>query len=427
MTGTKKKKRAAAKKTISVRMYNVGFGDCFLLRIPTEDGERRVLVDCGFHSLGKGKFSDKEIVEKIKKDLDGKGLDVLIATHRHQDHISGFGEQALWADVAVDEVWLPFTMKPGSANDEPALRAWEGLMDAASALCRPDGVLEPAALAALGSRDAVDQDAVAFMLWNARSNQPAIDNLMNGFKKANGRPSTRRFLPEKGTYPTSFETPALPNVKVHVLGPPTDPAMRKSKKAPSTWGFDAGVAGLPADVLDSPFSPEWRVPKDNLSLKLPFIDKSLKAIRLFNDDLLYAARALDGFLNGESLVLVLEIGSARLLLPGDAEVGAWMTILGNTKATELASSATFVKIGHHGSHNATPLSFVRNLAEKTPAVISTQQGPGKYRNGIPLEGLLTEMNLRHMHFARSDRTPAAADDIFTPDKDGHWIDCAIPC
>ena len=428
MTVTRKKRGGAATNQISIRMYNVGFGDCFLLRIPTEDGERRMLVDCGYHSQGKGDFSDKELVAKIKEHLNGEGLHVVVATHRHQDHISGFGEQDLWADVAVEEVWLPFTVNPDASRDEPALRAWQGLMGAAAAMCDATGALTPAALTALGSRDAVDQAAVAFMLWNARANEPAIDNLLRGFRRADGRPSTRRFLPEKGDYPTKFESPVLPKVKVHVLGPPTDPAMRKSKKVPATWGFDAASVGAPGTAFDSPFSEDWRVPAGTLPARRPFLDKSLEAIRLFNDDLLYAAKALDGFLNGESLVLVLEIGAARLLLPGDAEVGAWMTIFANPTALELAASATFVKIGHHGSHNATPLMFVReHLAEKTPAVISTQQGPGKYRNGIPLQDLLTEMASRHMTFVRSDQPPPAAQGVFTPGKDGHWIDCAIPC
>lgn len=427
MTGTRKK-RSTAKAELSVRMYNVGFGDCFLIRYPAEDGERRMLIDCGFHSQGKGKFSDREIVEQIKEDLDGKGLHVVVATHRHQDHISGFGETDLWADVGVEEVWLPFTANPDNEQDEPALRAWQGLMNAASGLCDANGVLTPAAAATLGSRDPVEQAAVAFMLWNARSNAPAIENLLRGFKRSDGRPSLRRFLPGKGDYPTTFETRALPGAKVHVLGPPTDPAMRRNKKVPSTWAFDVAALGTSTSSFDSPFSEEWRVPAATISARRPFLDKSLEAIRLFNDDLMYAASALDGFLNGESLVLVLEVGQARLLLPGDAEVGTWMTILANPTALELAASATFVKVGHHGSHNATPLTFVReHLAENTPAVISTQQGPGKYRNGIPLDDLLDEMGLRHMPVARSDKPPAASEGIFTPDEDGRWIDCSIPC
>lgn len=428
MTAPSENRSGAATSQICIRMYNVGFGDCFLLRIPTQDGERRMLVDCGFHSQGKGDFSDKQLVEKIKEHLNGEGLHVIVATHRHQDHISGFGERELWAGVAVEEVWLPFTVNPDAARDEPALRAWQGLMGAAAAMCDANGGLTPAALTALGSRDAADQAAVAFMLWNARVNQPAIDNLLHGFRRADGRPSIRRFLPEKGDYPTKFESPVLPRVKVHVLGPPTDPGMRKSKRIPATWAFDAAGVGAPATAFDSPFSEDWRVPVDTLPASRPFLDKSLEAIRLFNDDLRYAAKALDGFLNGESLVLVLEIGAARLLLPGDAEVGAWMTILANPTALELAASATFVKIGHHGSHNATPLMFVReHFGEKTAAMISTRQGPGTYRNGIPLQGLLTEMGSRHMTFVRSDQPPTAAQGVFTPGEDGQWIDCTIPC
>ena len=75
-------------------------------------------------------------------------------------------------------------------------------------------------------------------------------------------------------------------------------------------------------------------------------------------------------MNGESLVLVLEVGNARLLLTGDAEVGTWQTILQSPDALALASSATFLKVGHHGSHNATPLIFIdQHLARKTTAVI----------------------------------------------------------
>jgi beta-lactamase superfamily II metal-dependent hydrolase len=425
-TARKKKKSGttASGRHVQIRMYNVGFGDCFLLRIPTDDGERRILIDCGFHSLGKGQFSDREIVQQIKRDLDGETLHVIVATHRHQDHISGFGEQALWAGVGVEEVWLPFTANPDAETDEPALRAWRGVMDSAAQLCDANGVLTPQAAAALGPRDPLERDAIAFMLWNARSNQPAIDNLLNGFKRGDGGPSRRRFLPGKGIYPTHFATPVLPGVKVHVLGPPTDPAMRRGKKVPSTWAFESAVTSLATTLSDSPFPGEWHVPRDKLG-RLPFLQKSLDAIRLFNDDLMFAAKALDGFLNGESLVLVLEVGSARLLFTGDAEVGAWMTILDSPVATELAASATLMKIGHHGSHNATPLSFVRNhLSGKARALISTQEGPGKYRNGIPLDDLINELNIKHIHFARSDRPQDGADGFTASTR---WTDCKVAC
>lgn len=57
--------------------------------------------------------------------------------------------------------------------------------------------------------------------------------------------------------------------------------------------------------------------------------------------------------------------------------------MNNADALELAASATFLKVGHHGSHNATPISFINeHLPTKTPAMISTLAGLGNYRNGI---------------------------------------------
>jgi hypothetical protein len=258
---------------------------------------------------------------------------------------------------------------------------------------------------------------------------PGLENLLHDLKRADGRPAKRRFLPvDKDRYPSQFGTPTLPGVTIHVLGPPTDAAFRKQLKILSSWAFDNALPHAPGDGLDSPFSPEWYVPAARLPSRRPFLETTLASIRLFNDDLLYAARALESFLNGESLVLVLEFGKARLLLPGDAEVGAWTMILANPDALALAASATFLKVGHHGSHNATPIAFLReHLARKTPAVISTQEGKGKYRNGIPFTDLIEVLNKRSMPFCRSDKPRPASADVFTPEPSGRWVDCSIPC
>lgn len=427
-----KAKKSRAGRKITIRMYNVGFGDSFLLWVPTDDGERRILVDCGYHTQGKGKFSDKELVKQIKADLKGEPLDVVVATHRHQDHISGFGEKDLWANVGVEEVWLPFTANPEAVGEEPALRIWNAFMENAHSLWDAAGNLTPAAISALGARDADEQAAAEFMLWNARANAPAIQNLLTDLKRADGRQAKRRFLPEdRSRYPSQLVTPALPGITTYVLGPPTDPQFRKQRNVPSSWGFDdetPSTAGGQGGEIVPPFSAEWRIPANRLPPRRPFQDKTLQSIRLFNDDLLYAAKALDGFLNGESLVLVLEIGRARLLLPGDAEVGAWTTIMKNGDALELAASATFLKVGHHGSHNATPITFIdQHLPKKTPVMISTQEGPGRYRSGIPLEKLLERMDVRKMPYVRSDRPLIESSGIFTRDPKGRWVDCIIPC
>jgi beta-lactamase superfamily II metal-dependent hydrolase len=42
---------------------------------------------------------------------------VVVATHRHEDHVSGFRAPA-WDDVWVGEVWMPWTEDP--KNEEAA-------------------------------------------------------------------------------------------------------------------------------------------------------------------------------------------------------------------------------------------------------------------------------------------------------------------
>ena len=109
--------------TVTVRMYNVGFGDAFLVTVDRSGRSWRMLVDCGVHSQGRAR-PIADVVAAIIGDLaaaspEGRPhLDVLVATHHHADHISGFAEDA-WGGVAVDEVWLPFVE---DATDPDATR-----------------------------------------------------------------------------------------------------------------------------------------------------------------------------------------------------------------------------------------------------------------------------------------------------------------
>lgn len=429
---------ASLEGRVRIRMYNVGFGDCFLIRFASDDGvERRILVDCGYHTKGKGAFDDASLVEQIKADLDPNGdgegrqahrIDVVIATHRHQDHISGFGETKAWEDIGVEEVWLPFTAKPGASDEHAFLGPWERLIASLPSVVDGAGELTAAAATALGAAPQAQRDDIAFMLWNARLNAPGIENLTKHMKRADGRASKRRYLPEgKAEVPCELSTPALPGVTVHVLGPSKDPKFRGKRTAPAEWGFAAGGAAPGAADSASPFGPEWRVPSERVGGRLPFAASSLKVIESFNGNVADAALAVEGFVNGESLVLVLVIGSARLLLPGDAEVGSWLKILGDPEAVALVESATFLKVGHHGSHNATPLVLVReHLGKRTPAMMSTQQGPGSYRHGIPFDELLEALADARMPLARSDRSDDAGK-RFVVDADGKWIDLELEC
>src|SRR5215213_4931320 len=102
-------KTAAAQKErpIRVRMYRVGFGDCFLVSFPVgKDEYEHFIVDCGVH--GKGNIGTiNRAVDHILEETGGK-LAAVIATHSHQDHISGFSEKFTQFEQ-IREVWLPWS------------------------------------------------------------------------------------------------------------------------------------------------------------------------------------------------------------------------------------------------------------------------------------------------------------------------------
>lgn len=112
--------------SVEVRMYNVGLGDSFLLTFHSKSGTKkvahRVLIDCG--STGRNAAdgpSLEQVAKEIVKDCGGKNavLDALVVTHRHQDHMSGFGGKAgkiLTENLRPEVIVQPWTEEPGAAN-----------------------------------------------------------------------------------------------------------------------------------------------------------------------------------------------------------------------------------------------------------------------------------------------------------------------
>jgi beta-lactamase superfamily II metal-dependent hydrolase len=422
---------------IQVRMYNVGFGDCFLFTLP---GKQTILVDAGFHSQGKGKFSGNDLAAQIVADVTAIAgrprIDVVIATHRHQDHIFAFNSD-VWAGVEVGEVWMPWV--EDRANDA-AMGLWKKQLRFAMQLAEalPTFALSPD-----------QQSDVNFILWNAGatipgvaefaadggwSNKGALDCLHEGFAR---RDLTRpRFLPEGMTIPETLTTPLLPGVKIHVLGPPRDPELIEELD-PESDGETYRALALRAAAAASraggppvppPFSDAWQVPDGENGFVLEPTDVERMNDLAQGADPIFAAEKLDGMINSTSLVLVLQIGSARLLLSGDAEWGTWKRILGNDDARTMVRGSTFFKVGHHGSHNATSKTLVEQvLPAKIPAMVSTQQGPGNYRNNIPLQDLMTAFDTHEINYVRSDRAAAGLPAGFTSGPDAKWVDLELSC
>jgi beta-lactamase superfamily II metal-dependent hydrolase len=374
----------------TVRMYNVGFGDCFLVQLPSREGTRTILFDCGTHPAGPGPRPISEVVENLIDDItdsDGQArIDVIVATHRHADHVSGFASK-LWRDVEVGEVWMPWTEN----YDDPVAR---GILERQSRTAANLHTM----LAARAVLDEREQVALA-LAENSLRNAQAMGTLHHGF---NGQPQ-RRYLPDsQGS--RLVTTPLLPGVHVHVLGPSRDPEVIKDMDPPAGAGY-LRVPTPDPGVVD-PFKPAWDIAIDDYVNEFP--DLELKPYDrgyltgIGDLDLFAVAVALEKSVNGTSLVLALEIDDALMLFPGDAQWGTWNAILQDPDARELLTRTTFWKVGHHGSHNATPRAFVEALAvdiERWSMLSTTTVGRWPE---IPKADLVNAVNQLGGHLARSD-------------------------
>lgn len=369
----------------TIRMYNVGFGDCFLLSFPytnAHGGDRHVLIDFGSFPMPKG--APKQFMEGIAQDIAAQcsgGRLAVVATHRHADHISGFSTNAsgsasgnIIAALKPDIVVQPWTEHPDAAQNAhkaPALRrealqfhrSLSAMGDFAAAL-----VSRLDQLPRFLTRDLRQQ--LAFTGENAIKNKAAVKNLMTmGRRKP-------RYVHAGST--SGLET-FLPGVKVHVLGPPTlDEAPEideYAKKSDEYWlrrrrmvervnpQRGRARAGEPGIFPRARRRPASRPPAHAAW----FIARMRQA---YADELLGIVTLLDSVLNNTSIILLFETGGQKLLFPGDAQVENWGYALREHR--KLLAGVTLYKVGHHGSLNATPQTLWRILTKEDTAVPSAQ-------------------------------------------------------
>ena len=103
-------------------MYRHGLGDCLLITLPKKDGTPfYIMIDCGI-VVGSPKPSIMEdVVESIIADTNGF-VDILVVTHEHYDHVSGFAiahelfaEKPTPGKLAAGQVWFAWTEDPNDA------------------------------------------------------------------------------------------------------------------------------------------------------------------------------------------------------------------------------------------------------------------------------------------------------------------------
>src|SRR2546430_4463328 len=127
-----------AKPEVRVRMYRRLLGDCFLITVgdPAAPRNQRVhiLIDCGVlqHVQNEQQLM-KEVATDIRATI-GDYVDLLVITHEHWDHISGFSHarRELIDTLKIKELWLAWTERRGDpqahayrAKAQPAKKAVE--------------------------------------------------------------------------------------------------------------------------------------------------------------------------------------------------------------------------------------------------------------------------------------------------------------
>jgi hypothetical protein len=351
-------------------MYRQGLGDCFLVSLPRKPGRPYyVMIDCGV-ILGTADSTTimTKVVENIVATTGGE-IDLLIATHEHWDHLSGFVQAKEPFDkLKVREVWLGWTE---NIKDDLTKKLKDEKNKALAALRMGLSHLQLA-----GAEDAAAELGGILEFFGAAKGASTSDALDNVRKKT---PNLRYCLPT--------DAPIEPDgtgARFYVLGPPHDEKkLRKinpSAGNKETYGLaleglelfmeGAGTA-LRTEDDGRPFDQQYEIPFP-FAHEMDFFKQqywradSQDDWRRIDIDWLQGssemALQLDSLTNNTSLVLAIELsGGDVLLFAADAQVGNWLSWQDLTWAVDgkavtgpdLLKRAIFYKVGHHGSHNAT--------------------------------------------------------------------------
>jgi hypothetical protein len=365
-----------------IRMYRQGLGDCFLVTLPRNDGSERpfyLMIDCGV-VLGTEKPGDimTKVMDNIV-DATGGNIDVLVATHEHWDHLSGFVQaEASFKKLTIGQVWLAWTENPDDDLTK-TLKAEKGKALAALRM----GLSH---LQLSGDEDGAAELGSVLEFFGMARGATTSDALKNVRDKVKAGDKPRYFNPAE-------EKPFVPpgiDACFYVLGPPHDAkSLRKinpSATDKETYGLAmAGLelfmdgAGTAMAEKDGgrPFDQQYEIPFTyaQTAPELKFFREyyfqpdgaAPDNWRRIDGDWLAGASEmalqLDSLTNNTSLVLAIELepGGDVLLFAADAQVGNWLSwqslswpVGGKTvTGPDLLKRAIFYKVGHHGSHNAT--------------------------------------------------------------------------
>jgi hypothetical protein len=364
-------------------MYQVGFGDCFLVSFeydgpvpPGQRTERHMLLDFGRNRTPHFGGDLRQVAQSIKERTNGN-LDVIVVSHRHEDHLSAFGQPAVARII-------------GECNPRLIVRSWTENPAADTNAGKPalaadrrylDGMHAARAFAAqLASGFSLDNTVAGRRLMTTAetdvANKAAVDQLTTW-----GAAASAEYL-HYGV-PTSIGT-FIPGVRFEVVGPPLpsdfgEIAKQIDDHPDEFWHLWrqrlpmalAGAASAPADPSADGATRVGRVQR--AGRRRAEAPGDVGPVQWLTDkirhqqvtSLLRIVRWLDDVMNNTSVVLLIKAGDRRLLFPGDAQYESWKWA---TKASPRAkhnrrelAELDLYKVGHHGSRNATPKASLYKL------------------------------------------------------------------
>ena len=368
---------------LRVRMYRQGLGDCFLLTCSDGNSESHLLIDCGvLKGTGDAEKRMQDVAQSVHDTTNGK-LDLLVVTHEHWDHLSGFLQAgAIFDTFEVGEVWLAWTEDPQDELANELRKRKEK---------RLNGIVAAAKLA-----DRNDTPA-------ARRTAAQLESLLNfhGDLGVAGTKTTGKALewvkarqaPVKYLRPGDqlFDLAGLPGIRLYVLGPPHDSRLIKrsdpSKKHPEVYELAAAEGldirgSLPQPKLSlrirsraaQPFDEFFRVDESEArnenELWKKYYAKGRSWRRVDDDWLGYAGAAraparlgyeqhqprarLRALERRRRAPLPRRRAGRKLALVGIARVAdSGRSRTRTVKSDDLLARTVLYKVGHHGSHNAT--------------------------------------------------------------------------
>lgn len=330
---------------LTVRLYNVRFGDAILVTIPDRDPRtgatttRRILIDVGNapRVAGDGEGGEdavfEPVVEDILRELDGNPLDLYVMTHEHLDHVQGlfFAATKLprlrFANrFKVNHVWLTASAHPDYYDTHPEANKQKLAFDAMYTRLSAFLALHPAAAShgffeLLANNDPTKTSQCVEFL---RKLNPANSTYVSRGVSLDGKHPFREAMfsiwaPEEDTsdYYGRFET------------------------------LDAGVVPLPTPP-GGPGAP------DNAPAPIPpagvDVGAFMRLVESRRNGIADNLLAIDKAANNTSVVFDIKWRGWHLLFPGDAEIRSWKTMAKHN----VLEPVHFLKVAHHGSHNGTP-------------------------------------------------------------------------